>query len=158
MTKYNGKIQVKAPGVRKITSRRSSHIELLNLSLLTLYKSSKSFLPLITEAQVLDNFAPIKKDLKKVGFAYYTCELVDKFCPDTQENKRVFNLFSDTLTQLAISSDEGVIVDQFENDLLFLLGYLPKSHAIKNKQEFIEGILERRLASKKLLPLFLRQI
>ena len=38
LTKNYGKIQVRAPGVRKITSRRSSHIELLNFSSLTLYR------------------------------------------------------------------------------------------------------------------------
>ncbi|PIZ97846.1 MAG: DNA repair protein RecO, partial [Candidatus Levybacteria bacterium CG_4_10_14_0_2_um_filter_35_8] len=31
-TKRYGKIQVKAPGIRKINSRRSPHVELLNYS------------------------------------------------------------------------------------------------------------------------------
>ena len=37
-TKYNGKIQVKATGIRRIPSRRSAHVELLNYSVLNLYK------------------------------------------------------------------------------------------------------------------------
>lgn len=159
LTKHNGKIQVKAPGVRKITSRRSSHIELLNFSILTLYKSSRSLFPILTEAQAMEEFLPIKNNLPKVGFAYYICELVDRFCPDNQENKKAFFLFKDTLYRLA-SGDKQVqdghsIIKNFEDELLANLGFLPKLHRVIDSQAFIEDILERKLTSKRLLPLFL---
>jgi len=154
-TKYNGKIQVRAPGVRKITSRRSSHIELLNLSVLTLYKSSRSLFPILTEAQTLENFLPIKNNLPKVGFAYYICELVDRLCPDNQENKKAFFLFKDTLYGLGSNYNSDSIVEDFEDGLLATLGFLPKLHKLRDKQAFIENILERKLATKRLLPLFL---
>src|SRR3989338_2325539 len=90
LTKYNGKIQVRAPGVRRIPSRRSSHVELLNFSQLTLYSSSKSFMPIVIEAQTLEDFSEVKCDLEKIGCAYYICELINGLCADNQENRSVF--------------------------------------------------------------------
>lgn len=154
-TKTNGKIQVKAPGVRKITSRRASSIELLNLSTLTLYKSSGSLFPIVTEAESLEEFFSIKNNLHKIGFAYYICELVDRLCPDNQENKKAFFLFKDTLYRLASDYNSQSIVENFEGELLVALGFLPKFRQLRDKQAFIEGVLERELITKRLLPLFL---
>jgi hypothetical protein len=98
-TKEQGKITIKAPGVRKITSRRSSHIELLNHSLLNLHKGSG--MPILTEAQTIDSFSIIKSDLAKVGDAYHLCELIDGLCPENQENNRVFFLLRNILTKLS---------------------------------------------------------
>lgn len=158
-TKTNGKIQVRAPGVKKITSRRSSQIELLNFSILTLYKSPRSLFPILTEAESLEEFLPIKNNLPKVGFAYYTCELVDRFCPENQENKKTFFLFKDTLYRLASGHkqvhEDHSIIKNFEDELLASLGFLPKLYRIRDNQAFIEDILEGKLITKRLLPLFL---
>jgi len=155
LTKTNGKIQVRAPGVRKITSRRSPHVELLNLSILTLYRSSRSLLPIVTEAESLEEFLPIKNNLPKVGFAYYTCELVDRFCPDNQENKKVFYLLKDTFYRLVGDYNSHSIIENFEEEFLVILGFLPKLHKLKDREAFIENILERKLTTRRLLPLFL---
>lgn len=105
LTKDHGKLSVKATGVRKITSRRSSHIELLNHVAMGLYKANT--VPVLTEAKMIDDFAPIKNDFNKVGLAYHLCELVDGLCPDNQENSKVFFLLRNFLTQLA--QGDGVL-------------------------------------------------
>src|SRR6476659_9965850 len=74
LTRDYGKLAVKASGVRKITSRRSSHIELLNHVSLGLYKGNA--FPVLTEAKMVDDFAAVKNDFTKVGLAYHLCELV----------------------------------------------------------------------------------
>ena len=99
LTRDHGKISVKAAGVRKITSRRSSHVELLNHAVLNLYKANA--FPVLTEAKMIEDFSPIKNDFEKVGLAYHLCELVDGLCPDNQENSKVFFLLRNFLTQLA---------------------------------------------------------
>src|SRR3990167_4660571 len=83
LTRNHGKIQVKATGVRKIQSRRSSHVELLNHASLFIYKGRGS-LPILTEAETIDSFQDIKNDLTKVGFAYHICELIDGLCAENQ--------------------------------------------------------------------------
>lgn len=103
LTKDYGKLSVKATGVRKITSRRSSHIELLNHVAVGLYKGNA--FPVLTEAKMIDDFSAIKNDFTKVGLAYHLCELVDGLCPDEQENSKVFFLLRNFLTQLAQNND-----------------------------------------------------
>ncbi len=97
-TKNYGKMQVKATGVRKIISRRSPHVELLNHVQLTLYKGQG--MPILTEAQTLKDFSPIKEDLTKVGYAYHVCELIDGLCAEDQEHQLVFELLYKTLKRL----------------------------------------------------------
>ncbi len=104
-TKFHGKIQVKAAGIRRIPSRRSAHVELLNYSLLSLYRGR--FYPILTEAQSMDSFSPIKDDLTKVGLAFHLCELIDGLCPENQENTKVFYLLKNILTHLSESKDEN---------------------------------------------------
>lgn len=110
-TKNHGKMQIKAAGIRRIPSRRSPHVELLNYTVLTLYKGNS--LPVLTEAQALEHFAPIKSDLIKIGFAYHICELVDSLCPDNQENRQVFFLLKGVLNNL--SQGENPSIDLVKN-------------------------------------------
>lgn len=100
-TEELGKISIMAAGVRKITSRRSPHIELFNVSSLTLHKT-KGF-PILTEAHTIESFSEVKEDLTRIGFAYHICELVDGLCPEAQENQKVFALLYSTLVKLSSS-------------------------------------------------------
>ncbi len=103
MTRDYGKIQIKAAGVRKITSRRSAHIELLNHTVLHLYRGNT--FSILTEAKMLTDFSEIKGDFEKVGLAYHLCELVDGLCPENQENRNVFFLLQRALADLSQQSD-----------------------------------------------------
>ena len=103
MTRDYGKLKIKASGVRKITSRRAAHIELLNHTILHLYKGHT--FSVLTEAKMLADFSPIKENFDKVGLAYHFCELVDGLCPENQENRNVFFLLHKTLADLSNQSD-----------------------------------------------------
>ncbi len=164
LTRTYGKIQVRAPGVRKITSRRSSHIELLNLTLFTLYRNSHASFPTVTEAQAQEEFLSIKKTLQKIGFAYYICELIDTLCAERVEDRKIFFLVRDTLFKLnnysldnnrTMQQWNNEVIDDFEDELLVALGFLPRYHKVYDKRIFIESILEKKLRTKRLLPLFL---
>ena len=112
LTRDHGKIAVRASGIRRIPSRRSPHVELLNHCTLSLYQGSK--FPILTEAQTLDSFSSIKDDLHKIGLAYHLCELVDGLCPEGQENRGVFGLVKTTLTRLAST----VILERSDNEAI----------------------------------------
>lgn len=157
LSKNNGKIQVKAPGVRKITSRRSPHIELLNFSELTLYSSSSNFLPTLTEAHTIEDFSNIKEDLEKIGYAYYICELTSGLCPDHQENRGVFSLLKATLHELCDNYDSKQVIKDFERELLSNLGFWSESNLLRTRDsgEVMEKILERKLKTSRLLHLFI---
>src|SRR5258708_26640467 len=104
-----GKIKSKAAGVRKITSRRAAHIELLNHTILHLYKGNT--FALLTEAKMLSDYSSIKENFDKVGLAYHLCELVDGLCPENQENRSVFFLLQRTLADL--SQRDDIFIPQY---------------------------------------------
>lgn len=152
-SKRHGKIEVKATGVRRITSRRSPHIELLNYSIFSLYQGK--LMPILTEVQSLENFSDLKKDLKKIGFAYHICELIDGLCAENQENLEVFNLLDKTLRKLAKDTDISNLLYEFEVELLRLLGFHTQAKADVriDTQRIIENILERKLKTRQMLHL-----
>ncbi|MFH1833051.1 MAG: DNA repair protein RecO [Candidatus Levyibacteriota bacterium] len=153
-TKRRGKIQIKALGVRKITSKRSPHVELLNYSSFSLHQGRS--LPILTEAQTLEDFSQIKDSLIKVGFCYHICELIDGLCPENQENSMVFPFLLATLKRLSNQEKIVEIIHEFEINLLVHLGYY--KHSALNKDfdssAFIERVLEKKLRSKNIFPHF----
>ncbi|MCL5435180.1 MAG: DNA repair protein RecO [Patescibacteria group bacterium] len=153
-SKKHGKIQIKAVGVRKINSRRSPHIELLNHSLFNLYKGAG--MPILTEVENFENFSEIKENLTKVGFAYHICELIDGLCAENQENEEIFHLLQRTLSRLSLETDIAVVIHEFEIDLLTKLGfYKPSSLSLNfDTSLFIEQILERKLKARQILFAF----
>lgn len=155
-SQIDGKIQVKAPGVRKITSRRAPHVEGLNLSIFSLYKSSRSSLAFVTEAETLENFSSVKNDLAKIGYAYYICELINGLCAEGQENRGVFSLLKATLCALSRDSQVNLIVKFFEKELLAHLGFWGEAKMLQTEDSRIvmERLLERKLKTSCVMPLF----
>lgn len=147
-----GKLSIKAPGVRKITSRRSSHIEPFTHSLFTLYKGKAA--PIATEVQTINHFAPLRIDLEKVGYAYHVCELIDGLCPDSQEQPGVFSLLKETLERIGSETLCLDAVATFEKQLLAMLGFTTPLAAETDTTAFIEQLLERRLKTRRMLYRF----
>ncbi len=157
LTRNLGKITVKAVGVRKISSKRSSHIEPLNHATLSLYKGKG--MHTLTEVVAKESFPEIKSDLQKIGFAYHLCELVDGLCPEGQENAHVFDLLHSVLSDLCGEVNLSERIHEFEVALLITLGYWSSSSAQLNTSYVIESILERRLKTVRMLPkLFLENV
>lgn len=155
-SKEQGKISLKASGVRKISSRRSAHIELLNSVIITVHKGNG--IGVITEAQTLEPFQNIKSNLRKVGFAYHLCELVDGLCAEGQEHPQIYDLLYESLSKLDKAESSSGLISDFEKNLLHLLGYLPHNqlHQTLDTSSYIEQLLERKLKSRGLLPRFLQ--
>lgn len=150
-TKQNGKIKVKATGVRKIASRRSPHIEPLNYCIFGLYQGKG--MPVLTEVESKESFPLLKKDLHRIGFAYHVCELIDGLCAENQENPEVFMLLGRTLRKLSKEENLQEVIYQFELELLRLLGFHTQAGltAKIDTQSLIESILERSLKTKQML-------
>lgn len=146
-TKHKGKINVLAKGVRKITSKRSSHIELLTHSVLGIYEGK---MPLLTETESLYYYSNLKNDLQKAGYAFYICELIDGLCASDQENRGVFTLLQNTLYKLEETDDPKTLITAFEKELLTMLGFWPENRVyLEDSDSFIEEIMEKKIKSKK---------
>lgn len=150
VTKHHGKIKILAKGVRKISSRRSAHVELLNESVLTLHEGKMSIL---TEAETLNHFTGLKSDLKKAGYAFYVCELADGLLAEHQEARGVYSLLRQVLYDIEIDPDPKKKIKKFEEDMLILLGFWSQDRVfVEDSDAFIENIMERRIKTKKILP------
>ncbi len=149
LTPRHGKIKILAKGVRKISSRRSSHIELLNLSYLSIHESK---MPILTEVEAINHFEGLKSDLSRSAFAFYVCELVDGLLAEHQENKLVYELLRQTLYDLEIDPDPHSRIKKFEEEMLILLGFWSRGRVfLEDQSEFIENIMERRIKTKRAL-------
>ncbi len=119
-----GKLKAVAKGTRRPKSKLGGHVELLTHSRLMLAQGRN--LDIITQAQTIDNFLPIKDDLDRLSRGLYIAELVDSFTGEHIEDRQLFCLLLETLKQLSQSTDYEPVLRYFELNLLDHLGYRPQ--------------------------------
>lgn len=120
-TYQKGKIAVLAKGVRRITSRRSGNVELLNRVSLFLHQA-KTFL-ILTEASSLDTYQKIKEDLTLSAYAFHIIELTDKLTAENQENPLLYGDLKAVLEKLS-KNPRQIFIRAFEVKILRNLGFL----------------------------------
>src|SRR5512143_3973165 len=124
-TREQGKVRAIAKGVRKITSRKAGHLE--PFTYVRLQVSSGRDLLLVTQADTIQAYAPIREDLTLTGYAAYSLELIDRFIPDEEiAVPGLFRLLTETLDRLASGSDAWLAVRYYEMRLLDFLGFRPQ--------------------------------
>lgn len=150
-TKERGKIRVLAKGIRRVPSRRASHLEIFSHVKLTVHAGKKW--DIVTEAVRLEH--PGDQTLAKISMAYYLCELVDKLTPIEETNPHLFELLLSQLSALwSIGEDDlFTFINMFALELLWLLGYLPRERqmTLSSVNTYIESITERRIGSVNLI-------
>jgi len=119
-----GKLKAVAKGTRRTQSKLGGHVELLTHSHLMLARGRN--LDIITQAQTINNFLPIKDDLERISRGLYVAELVDSFTGEHIEDHRLFDLVLETLKQLSQTNDFEFVLRYFELRLLDHLGYRPQ--------------------------------
>jgi len=119
-----GKMRAIAKGVRKPTSRKSGHVELFTHSQFLIAKGRN--LDIVTQAETVHAFRPLREDLLRTTYAYYVAELMDLFVEEGIENRPLFDLLLAMLGWLGNASDLDLTTRFFELRLLTLLGYRPQ--------------------------------
>lgn len=148
-SKDGGKLTLLAKGIRRLTSRKKGHLELFNRVSLQIAKGKS--LDLITEAETLNNFSRLRRNLNRVRIAYLLVELVDKLTAENQEHTEIYFLLCDTLSQLDGETATNNLIADFEVQLLTRLGFgLPDRHDRVSLESHILTIIEKPLNSKKL--------
>jgi len=126
-TRQLGKTRAIAKGARKIASRKAGHIEPFTHVRLQLAKGKDMFL--ITQADTVDAYLPLRDDLVLTSHAAYVLELLDRFSyEDETEHPSTFRLLTETLTRLASTSDAAswLIIRYYEMRLLDHVGFRPQ--------------------------------
>ncbi len=137
-TRQMGKMRVIAKGARKIASRKAGHIEPFTHVRLQLAKGRDMFL--VTQADTVDAYLPLRDDLLLTSHASYALELLDRFSyEDETENASIFRLLTEILARLASKSDPWLALRYYEMRLLDHLGFRPQLFECVNCRREIQA-------------------
>lgn len=124
-TRQIGKTRAIAKGARKIASRKAGHIEPFTYARLQLAKGRDMLI--LTQADTVEAYQPLREDLILTGHASYVLELLDRFTyQDETENSGLFRLLTETLARLASKADPWLVIRYYEMRLLDHLGFRPQ--------------------------------
>jgi DNA repair protein RecO (recombination protein O) len=124
-TRQFGKTRTLVKGARKVTSRKAGHLEPFTHVKLQLAKGHDLFI--VTQAEMIESYLPVREDLRLTGEASYVIELLDRFTyEDEKEDPSLFRLLTDTLSRLASKADPWLVVRYYEMRLLDDLGFRPR--------------------------------
>lgn len=123
-TPRHGKLRVIAKGVRRPTSKLGPHLEYFTHSQLMMAKGRD--LDVVTGAETLDAFLPIRSNLDALGHASHLAELLNRLTEERQENVRAFDLLVRSLRLLAEGVDPFAVTRHYEMALLGLVGFRPE--------------------------------
>src|SRR5215468_7426623 len=79
-----GKVRAVAKGIRKPRSRKAGHLELFTCTRLLLAVGRD--LDIITQAEGIEPYRPLRDDLLRSAYGAYMVELLDRFTPEAEEN------------------------------------------------------------------------
>ena len=147
LSKSKGKLTVRAYGVKKITSRRISHLETGNYIRFSLTKYHDKLS--LGETELLWGYSQIKDSSHKLELLYLLFVILNKILPEEHHEEQAFTLVLDYLKQL--NNNESVKVgglDTMLKSLLMSLGYIDQKTArlpLFNPVSFVEGLVDRKI-------------
>ncbi len=119
-----GKFDAVAKGIRRAVSRKAGHLEPLTRASLLIARGRS--LDIITQAEAVDAYAPLRADVRRLAAGLYIAELVDRFSPEQAESEGLYRLFIATLGRIASAGDIDTALRFFEMRLLVEAGYQPE--------------------------------
>ena len=134
-----GKLRLLAKGIRKPTSRKAGHLELFTHARLLIARGRE--LDIVTQAETVNAFRPLREDLKRTGYAHYVAELLDKFTAERDRNPPLFTLLLETLSRLCEEADLERVARYYELHLLTLAGYRPELFACVKCRERLRPVV-----------------
>ena len=123
-TPAHGKLDAKAKGVRKTTSRMSGHLQPLNRCMVQLARGRT--MEVIAGCDTLESFQRLRDDLDRLSRALYVAELADRFLPERVESAVTYRLLLETLRRLQGDADQDIVLRYYEMRLLDLSGFRPE--------------------------------
>jgi len=138
-TRERGKVRAIAKGARKVKSRKAGHLE--PFTRVTLQLARGRDLLIVTQAETIDAYQPLREDLLKTGYASYLVELLDRFTYEEEsENYNIFRLLTESLSRIAFEADPWLAIRYYEVRLLDHLGFRPQLFECANCREEIQAV------------------
>lgn len=119
-----GKIRVIAKGARKPRSRKAGHIESFMRTKMLFARGRN--LDLVTQAELVEPYRPLREDLVRVTYASHAVELLDRFTAENDAHPELYHLLAEALGWLAETRDLLLTTRYYELRLLSLTGFQPQ--------------------------------
>jgi DNA repair protein RecO (recombination protein O) len=126
LSRDHGKIRAVAKGVRKTKSRFGGRLEPLSHVDLLLYQGRE--LDIVTQADTIDAFAPVRDDFDRLARAVSMLEAADQVALEREPNAELYRMLAGALRELAVR-DAPLVVPAFFLKLLALEGFRPQVEA-----------------------------
>lgn len=138
-----GKIQVIAKGIKKITSRRSSHIQTANLAQILVQNKDERFF--LQETSLISAFSQIKNNDQKIQILYFFLFVLERILPENQKESEVYTVSKQFLVALSRREEHfSELLTLYVNRMLRLLGYIQKDKELHDLKLFIEEIIHEK--------------
>jgi len=145
-SKDMGKLKVFAKGIKKITSRRLSHIETGNLiHAMVSVKADRYYLQ---ETTLISGFAKVKNNPKRIGHLYEYFYILERLLPENQKENSLYCLTVNFLVELSNNQDFSEInLTNYINMMMQKLGYSRDNLSSFELKRLIEEIISEQLPS-----------
>jgi DNA repair protein RecO (recombination protein O) len=124
LTPQHGKIRAVAKGIRKPLSRKAGHLELFTRAQVLIARGRD--LDVLSQAEMIEPYLPLREDLVRLGYASYFVELADNFVGEGDENRAIYNLLSAGLDWLCTTDNFRLTARYFEMRVLARAGFRPE--------------------------------
>jgi DNA repair protein RecO (recombination protein O) len=133
-----GKLRAVAKGVRKMRSRKAGHLEPFTRVKLLLAHGRDFWI--VTQAETVDAYIPLREDLLRTAYGAYVLELLDRFTFDEGQNRGLYQLLTDTLSRVSglPAPRVSIAVHYYEIRLLDIVGFRPELFQCVNCQNEIK--------------------
>ena len=121
---FQGKTRVVAKGARRLRSRKAGHLEPFTRVSLLLARGRDLWI--VTQAETIEAYLPLRENLVLTSQAAYVIELLDRFTYDEGANPMLYRLVCDTLARLASGDDPFLAMRYYDVHLLEHLGFRPQ--------------------------------
>jgi len=138
-----GRLTVFAKGIKKITSRRSPHLQTGNL--INVFVSHKNDHYYLQESQILSGFSELKKNDDKVEQLYAFLFVLDRLLPEEQKETKIYNLTKNFLIDLTSSAGSKVLLNDYLTEIMKHMGYLDKKISKVELKSMIEEIINEKI-------------
>ena len=122
LTAGRGKVRAVAKGVRKTRSRFGSRLEPLAHVSLLMYEGRE--LDIVTQAESIEHFRPVRENLDRLAKASSLLEAADQLAQERHANHRLYTMLLGALRALA-QRDSPLLVPAFFLKLVSLEGFHP---------------------------------
>jgi DNA repair protein RecO (recombination protein O) len=140
-----GRLTVFAKGVKKITSRRSPHLQTGNL--INVLLSSRNDQYYLQETQLISGFSELKEDENKVKQLYSFLFVLERLLPEQQKEAKIYNLTKNFFIDLSKSEGKGTVILKYLTQVMKSLGYLDKDVSQAELISLIEEIINEKIPS-----------